>query len=83
MHITHTCAHVAHIELSRPVAHQKKTHNRLTIFEIEALNVSFPYTIIEEVLFVRVNILSQSYLFMLPMYEYIVSKAFEELTSKD
>jgi hypothetical protein len=79
---THTQC-FAHIELSRAVAQQKKTHDRLTIFEIEALNVSFPHTIIVEVFFVRVNILSQSHLFMLPMYVYIVSKTSEEFTSKN
>jgi hypothetical protein len=41
MHITVTHAHVAHIELSSTVAQQKKTHDRLAIFEIEALNGSF------------------------------------------
>jgi hypothetical protein len=83
MHITHTRMCVAHIELSRTVAQQKRTHDRLTIFEIEAHDEYFLNTIIGEVFFVRVNILSQSYLFMLPMYVYIVSKTSEELTSKD
>ncbi len=71
MHITHTCTHVAHIELSRTVAPQKKTHERLTIFEIEALNVilSTHHHRSVAVLFVRVKIPSQSYLFILPMYE--------------
>jgi hypothetical protein len=41
MHITHTRMRVAHIVLSRTVAQQKKTHDRLTIFEIEALDESF------------------------------------------
>jgi len=83
MHITHTRMRVAHIELSSTVAQQKKTHDRLTIFEIEALDESFPHTMVVEVFFIRVNIPSQSYLFMLPMYVYIVSKTSEELTSKD
>lgn len=83
MHITLTHARVAHIELSRTVAQQKETHDRLAIFEIEGLNGSFPHTIIVVVFFVRVNIRSQSHLLMLPMYVYIVSKTSEELTSKD
>jgi hypothetical protein len=83
MHITLTHAHVAHIELSSTVAQQKKTHDRLTIFEIEALNGSFPHTIIVVGVLCKSQHSESSHLFMLLMYVYIVGKTSEELTSKD